>query len=124
MTLESITGLRTTAPSAPEAPETQNAQLLQLSELKPGTAASAALTTSRSPLLDVKAKLRVCVGEAELTVGELLGAKVDQILPLDRQVDDVVDVLLEGRVVARGRLVAVGDYFGVQLTELPLPVTV
>ena len=40
------------------------------------------------------------------------------MLKLDRPVDDPVDVMLDGHLVARGRLVAVGDEFGVQLTEL------
>jgi flagellar motor switch protein FliN/FliY len=35
-------------------------------------------------------------------------------------VDQPVDVLLEGQVVARGVLVAVDDHFGIRITELPL----
>jgi len=31
-----------------------------------------------------------------------------------------VDLLLEGSVVARGELVAVGDHFGIRVIELPL----
>jgi flagellar motor switch protein FliN/FliY len=72
-------------------------------------------------LLDVKARLQVCVGEAVMTVGELTRAQVGQVVALDREVDAPVDLLLEGRVVARGQLVAVGEHFGIRLTELPLP---
>lgn len=76
---------------------------------------------SPNPLLGVKARLEVCVGQAELTVGELLAAKQGHVLRLDREVDQPVDIRLDGKVVARGLLVAVGDAFAVRMTELPAP---
>ena len=79
-----------------------------------------ALGDPESPLRHVKAKLTVCVGTAELTVGELLGATEQQVIRLDRSVDDPVEILLEGHVVARGTLVAVDDQFAVRITELPV----
>lgn len=74
-----------------------------------------------NPLHQIKTRLQVCVGEVALTVGELLQARENQVLVLDRGVAQPVDVLLEGRVVARGELVAVDDQFAVRITELPLP---
>ena len=56
-----------------------------------------------------------------ITVGELLAAKESQVLTLDRSVSQPVDLVLEGHVVARGQLVAVGSQFAVRLTELPIP---
>ena len=41
------------------------------------------------------------------------------MLALDRALDQPLDVLLDGHVVARGTLVAVGDHFGLRLTETP-----
>lgn len=96
-------------------------QLLALPDAKDPPSSAAKLGVAQSPLLDVKARLQVCVGEAVMTVGELTGAKVGQVVTLDRQVDGAIDLMLEGKVVARGQLVAVGDYFGIRLTELPMP---
>lgn len=73
-----------------------------------------------NPIHSVKATLSVQVGEVELTVGDLLNAKAAQVFALNRRVDQPVDLLLEGSVVARGELVAVGDHFGVRIIELPL----
>ncbi len=73
-----------------------------------------------NPIHSVKATLSVRVGEVELTVGDLINAKSAQVFALNRKVDEPVDLLLEGSVVARGELVAVGDHFGVRVTELPL----
>ena len=72
-----------------------------------------------NPIHSVKATLSVRVGEVELTVGDLINAKSAQVFALDRRVDQPVDLLLEGSVVAR-ELVAVGDHFGIRVTELPL----
>ena len=74
-----------------------------------------------NPLHGVRVQLQVCVGHADLTVGQLLGAREHGVLALDRHIDEVVDLLLDGQVVARGELVAVDDHFGVRITELPLP---
>lgn len=84
-------------------------------------AAGAPVIASASPLLSVRTRLEVCVGEAEMTVGELLAARDGHVLKLNRNVDQPVDIRLDGKVVARGVLVAVGDTFAVRLTELPAP---
>ncbi len=73
------------------------------------------------PLYQVKATLQVCVGEAAVTVGELMSAKEHQVLKLDRTLENPVDLLLNGQVVARGQLVAVDGHFAVRITELPIP---
>lgn len=73
------------------------------------------------PLYQVKATLQVCVGEAVVTVGELMSAKEHQVLKLDRTLENPVDLLLNGQVVARGQMVAVDGHFAVRITELPIP---
>ncbi len=76
-----------------------------------------------NPLHQIKTQLQVCLGDIHLTVGELMAAREHQVLVLDRLLTQPVDVLLEGRVVARGELVAVDDQFAVRITELPVPLT-
>lgn len=103
--------------------ESISAQLIEFSELAdtPPPAQSASLLRSINPLHQVKARLQVCVGSATLTVGELMAAKAQQVLVLDRGIAQPVDLILEGQVVARGQLVAVDDQFAVRITELPMP---
>lgn len=78
------------------------------------------LRSSVNPIHRVQTRLRVCVGNLDISVGELLGAKTGQVFQLDRAVDQPVDLVLEGSVVARGELVAVDDHFGIRITELPV----
>jgi flagellar motor switch protein FliN/FliY len=65
----------------------------------------------------VKVRVAVRVGGAHTSVGELLELKQGAVLPLDRLVDEPLDVLVDEHVVARGMLVAVGEHFGVRITE-------
>lgn len=98
-----------------------SAQMIELSELKDASAPSTGgVMRSTNPLHQVKVELRVCIGSASLTVGELMDAKTQQVLVLDRGIQHPVDLILEGQVVARGQLVAVDDQFAVRITELPL----
>jgi flagellar motor switch protein FliN/FliY len=74
-----------------------------------------------NPLHRIKARLQVCIGEATITVGELMQAREHQVIRLDRTLAEPVELMLEGKVVARGELVAVDDQFAVRITELPMP---
>ena len=100
------------------------AQVISLGELHPDAPrAHAALPVvpSFNPLHAVKARLQVSVGELEISIGELLAARESQVFVLDRAVDQPVDLLIEGKVVARAELVAVEGRFGLRITELPQP---
>lgn len=70
------------------------------------------------PFLEaVKVTVDVRVGRLESTVGDLLALRDGQVLTLDRPLDEPLDVLIDGHVVARGTLVAVGEHFGLRLTQ-------
>ena len=66
----------------------------------------------------VQVELTVRLGTAELAIGELFALAPGAVLELDRDIDAPVDLELHGRVVARGHLVAVGDRYGVRVTEV------
>src|SRR5262245_31274702 len=116
--------LATLRPEHAEKPaQPREAHVLALAELHEQPDATAPLVAGAmpNPLHHVKARLKVCVGEVELTIGELLSAREHQVFVLDRSVDEPVDLVLEGSVVARGQLVAVDDQFALRITELALP---
>jgi flagellar motor switch protein FliN/FliY len=99
------------------------AQVISLGDLHPDPhrhVAAAPLVHDANPLHSVRANLRVCAGEVELSVRDLLAVQEGQVLVLDRTVDEPVDLLLEGKVVARGQLVAVDGRFALRIVELPV----
>lgn len=95
-------------------------QHLDLPELHaPSGQGHSILSGNLDVIQNVKVKLSVRMGDAIVSIGELMSMKEEHILKLDAALDSPVDVLLEGNIVARGQLVAVDDNFGVRITELP-----
>lgn len=75
---------------------------------------------SRAPkLIDrIDVKVEAVLGGASLTIKALDALTTDSILKLDATLNAPVDIRLNGVVVARGDLVAVGDRFGVRIVEI------
>jgi len=57
-----------------------------------------------NPFTDVPIEITVSVGHARPTVRELLELASDAVLPLDRGVDDPVELYVGDRLIARGEL--------------------
>jgi flagellar motor switch protein FliN/FliY len=95
------------------------AQALDYPELGTGAPSGQPVLGQNAALLDsVKVRLSVVVGQAETTLGELMALKTAAVLKIDRLVEQAVDVVINGEVVARGQLVAVDENFGVRITEV------
>ena len=68
--------------------------------------------------------LQVVLGSASMPVSSLLKLNRGAIVPLDHRVGEPVDVVVNGRVIARGEVMIVEDdnsRFGVSLTEIVGP---
>lgn len=76
-------------------------------------------TVKRIPVL-----LQVVLGSTSMPVSSLLKLNRGAIVPLDHRVGEPVDVVVNGRVIARGEVMIVEDdnsRFGVSLTEIVGP---
>lgn len=82
------------------------------------SAKSAAPAGRLAALAGVKAELTVVAGHATAKVGELLALKEGTVMTLDTALNAPFDLMLGDQMVARGELVAVGDQFGVRITEV------
>jgi flagellar motor switch protein FliN/FliY len=95
-------------------------QIIELPELQASQGNGESILNGNLDVIqNVKVNLSVRIGDTTISVGELMHMKEDHVLKLDSLIDTPIDVLLEGKVVARGQLVAVDDNFGVRITELP-----
>ncbi|MEJ2610279.1 MAG: FliM/FliN family flagellar motor switch protein [Candidatus Thiodiazotropha sp.] len=94
----------------------EQVQFSELPELQPQ--GQALFGSNFEIIKDVRVKLEACVGEAELTISELYDLKINSIVTLERDVQSPVDLVLDGRIVARGQLVVTGDNFGVCISEI------
>jgi flagellar motor switch protein FliN len=80
---------------------------------------NAALVPLDSDILgDVEVKLSAILGHGVIAVRDLLDLEDGNVLNLDTPLDGMIDVTLNGRVVAKGEIVAVGDRFGVRIAKI------
>lgn len=66
----------------------------------------------------VAVEVEVRVGTAGITLSDFFATKVGSVLTLNESVNEPVTLLVNGKAIGRGVLVAVGDSFGVRVTEL------
>ena len=67
---------------------------------------------------DLKVRLVVSVGGAQLSIGELFALKEGATLKLDKSTSEPIDIFLDDKLVARGELMAADDNFAVRITEI------
>lgn len=66
--------------------------------------AETADTASKNPLRNVPIEITVSVGRARPSVGDLLSLGENAVLPLDRRIEDPVELWVGDRLIARGEL--------------------
>ena len=79
---------------------------------------AAAPRISGELLRGVRVALEAKLGEASMTVEEMMALKSGAVVTLETGLADHVDLFLNGTLVARGEIVAVGDKFGVRIVEI------
>lgn len=68
---------------------------------------------SRIPL-----KVSAVLGKTSLTIGQLLQMEPGTVLELDREVDDEIDVCVNGSPVAKGELMVENGRLGITITRI------
>lgn len=69
-------------------------------------------------LKDVDVRLTVELGRTEMKLQDILSLGEDSVVMLDRLTDELLDVMVNGKLIARGEVVAQGDRFGLRIVEL------
>lgn len=85
---------------------------------------SAETTPDLGIVMDIPVTMQVVLGSAVMPVGNLLKLGRGAIVKLETKVGDPVDVVVNGRTVARGEIVVLEkeeQRFGITLTEVVTP---
>lgn len=88
----------------------------------------AAKSSSSSPtgekldlLMDVELDVTLRFGKRNMLLREILELDEGSVVELDRQLQDPADLLLDGKVIARGELVVVDGNYGLRVVEVITP---
>lgn len=71
-----------------------------------------------SRVRDVPVELAVEIGRTRMTIGEMLALGPGSIVGLNRLAGEPVDLLVNGRAIARGEVVVIDEEFGLRVTEV------
>lgn len=72
-------------------------------------------------LFDIPLEISVELGRVKMVVRDVLDLGAGSIVEIDKAAGEPVDVLVNGRPVARGEVVVIEDNFGVRITEILNP---
>ena len=88
---------------------------LPLSMVKPGKSLS---QNNVGILLDVMMVMTVELGRARMRVRNILSLGEGSIIELDKLAGEPVDLLVNGKLIAKGEVVIIDENFGVRITEI------
>ncbi len=85
------------------------------------SASSASNDSNLDLIMNIPVTVQVILGTTKMPVSKIMQLGRHAIIPLDRNVGDPIDVVVNGRTVARGEVVLMEDddtRFGISITEL------
>ena len=69
-------------------------------------------------LSDVDVRLSVELGRTEMKLRDVLALGDESVVMLDRLTDELLDVSVNGKVIAKGEVIAEGNRFGLRIVEI------
>lgn len=69
-------------------------------------------------LKDVDVRLSVELGRTDMKLRDVLALGEESVVLLDRLTDELLDVMVNGKVIAKGEIVAQGNRFGLRIVEM------
>ncbi|MCP4502189.1 MAG: flagellar motor switch protein FliN [Deltaproteobacteria bacterium] len=85
------------------------------------SAGQSSMSLGTVDLLDVPLDVSVELGRSRMPIQQVVALTSGSVIELDKVAGEPLDVLLNGRLVARGEAVVVGERFGVRITSIVSP---
>ncbi len=80
------------------------------------------MQTNMNLLMDVQMTLTVELGRTKMYIKEILGLGEGSIIELDKLAGEPVDLLVNGKLIAKGEVVVIDENFGVRVTDIVSPI--
>jgi len=105
-------------PSPPSRLQTSNVtvQPVQFAPLKP--AATSGTESNIALIMDVPLQVTVELGRTKKLIREILELAPGSVIELDKLAGEPVDVLVNGKLIAKGEVVVIDENFGVRITDI------
>lgn len=73
-------------------------------------------------ILDIPLKVTVELGRTSIIIKDLLQLGQGSVLELDKLAGEPLEILVNGKLVAKGEVVVVNEKFGIRLTDIISPI--
>jgi flagellar motor switch protein FliN/FliY len=73
-------------------------------------------------ILDIPLRVTVELGRTQVMIKDLLQLGQGSVLELDKLAGEPLEILVNGKLIAKGEVVVVNEKFGVRLTDIVSPV--
>ena len=73
-------------------------------------------------LIDVNLPISIELGRTKMSIAEILSLGPGSVVELNKLAGEPVDVLVNNKIVAKGEVVVIDEYFGVRITQLMTPI--
>jgi flagellar motor switch protein FliN/FliY len=72
-------------------------------------------------LMDVPLSVSVELGKSKKFIKEIIDFNVGSIIVLDKMAGELVDVIVNGKLIAKGEVVVIDENYGVRITDIVSP---
>jgi flagellar motor switch protein FliN/FliY len=94
-------------------------QHIELSEIESNPQETVAMSQRDYQLVkSVPIEVDVEIGTLDMTLEKLFSLKVGEILEMDKEVDKPIYLVVDGKKIAEGNLVAVNGVFGIEISDI------
>ena len=69
-------------------------------------------------LKDVDVRLSVELGRTDMKLKDVLALSEESVVTLDRLTDELLDVTVNGKAIAKGEIIAQGNRFALRIVEI------
>lgn len=69
-------------------------------------------------IADIPVRVTVELGKTRKSVSEVLALTSGSVIELDKMAGEPVDILVNGKPIARGEVVVIDENFGVRITDI------
>ncbi|MBZ9709029.1 flagellar motor switch protein FliN [Mesorhizobium sp. ESP7-2] len=95
--------------------------VLHEEEQRPEMAARDAASANSSVIMNIPVDVQIILGSTEMAVSDLMALQKGSTVALNRRIGEPVDVVVNGRKIARGEITVLESdpsRFGIRLTEI------
>ena len=95
-----------------------NVQPAQFQAFAPGSISPALQSENIDLIMDVPLEVTVELGRTSKSIQEILDFTPGTIIELNKIAGEPIDILVNGKYVAKGEVVVIEEYFGVRITDI------